>query len=364
MFIYGIDANVLTRARKTGTERYVLSMLKEMLKEPLRDDERVFLYTSKFIDELSDLPSGWEQKVLNWKPGKAWTHLRLSFELWRRTPDVFFSPAHEIPLLTGRTKIVSTVHDVAFRRFPDIYSARDLNRQEWAISRAVKKADEIITVSETTKNDLISLFGVHEEKITSIHLAVEPEDFILDNEEINRVLEKYDLEREEYCVSIGRIEKKKNIKFLVEALSGSGKRLVLGGTFSEDSGEIKEAIENSNGLVKILGYVPDEDLAGLIAGSFAYVFPSKYEGFGIPALEAMACGVPLIASDIPALKEIVGDAALLISPDDQNAWTRAVSNLKNEELRKVLIEKGDNQFRKFSWRKNANKTWEILKSLR
>ena len=119
MRTYGIDVNALARERYTGTERYVLELMHEMMRVPLEADERVWLYSSRRVEALGELPQGWEWRILKW-PGKGWTHIRLSWELLRRPPSVFFSPAHEIPLLHRRAKIVNTVHDIAFEIVPEV----------------------------------------------------------------------------------------------------------------------------------------------------------------------------------------------------------------------------------------------------
>lgn len=372
--IYGIDVNVLTRENRTGTERYVFELLKEMMRIPLKDNEKVLLYVSKSLDEFEELPRGWEVKVLEWKFGKLWTHIRLSWELWRRTPDVFFSPAHEIPLFYGRAKIVSTVHDVAFARLKDVYSPKGRRRQNWAVKRATKLAKHLLTVSQVTKDDLIKLYKVEAEKMTVSHLAVNRAVFNIDKVEIDRVMQKYRLGKGTYFLSIGRVEKKKNIITLISAFEqlkirrgiGDASVLVLAGSFGFGGDEIKQKIATSSArdFIRVAGYVPESDLAGLMKGALAYVFPSYYEGFGIPALEAMASGVPLIASDIPALREVAGDAALFASPYHAPQWTQTMLSVL---LKKIniddLIEKGRKRVGEFDWSRTAQKTWEVLRNM-
>ncbi|MFA6522307.1 MAG: glycosyltransferase family 1 protein [Patescibacteria group bacterium] len=374
MKTYGIDVNALTRARKTGTERYVFELLKEMIKTPLQNEERVVLYSSALIPELGTLPNGWILKILDWKLKKAWTHARLSWELLTRTPDVFFSPAHEIPLFHRRTKFVSTVHDVAFRIVPEVYSKKSVKRQEWAVARALKLDQKIITISETSKNDLVNLYHVAPERIAITPLAVHPEAFATVEADKQNVLDKYRLNAGLYFVTVGRVEKKKNIPFLLSTFEafkrdrgiGDPYQLVLAGTFGEDAKEIQAQIEKlvCKDVVRVLGYVPDAELPGLLAGAVAYVFPTRYEGFGIPALEAMASRIPLIASDIPALREVAGDAALFAGVEDAGAWIEAMQKIvDNESLRADLVLKGAQRLHDFSWVETAKKTWEVLRSV-
>lgn len=363
MRIYGIDANVLTRDRVSGTERYVASLLKAMMKQPLLDGEQVVLYTSKPAFSETVLPKGWKEHVLKWPLKKAWTHGRLSLELTLRTPNVFFSPAHEIPVRTGRAKIVSTVHDVAFHKFPNIYPDKERKRQEWSVTRSLKLSDRILTVSETTKNDLVELYKANPDKVTATPLAIYSERFDITSDEVWRVREKYHLPEEPFVLYVGRLEKKKNLSMLIKACVKANQHLILAGSFGFGADEIKEEVKATHGLVQTLGYVPDQDLAGLMRNAHAYVFPSRYEGFGIPALEAFAAEVPLIASDIPALREVAGDAAIFAHPTSVNQWGESLGRMKNEELRKELIEKGKEQLKKFSWNRTAEKTWDVLRSV-
>ncbi len=364
MKTYGIDANALVREKVTGTERYVAWVIKEMMKLPLQNDERVILYASENILVDTPLPSGWQVKVLRWPFKRGWTHGRLSIELLMRGPDIFFSPAHEVPLLTGRTKIVSTIHDIAFHLIPNVYSDKERRRQEWAVKRAITKADHLITVSETTKDDLVEHYAVPTEKISATLLAVDAERFKVSENEKWRIRDKYHLGDKEFVLSVGRIEKKKNIVLLVRACMAVDMSCILAGSFGFGEERIKQQIADSHGLVETLGYVPDKDLPGLVANAFAYVFPSLYEGFGIPALEAMAAGVPLIVSDIPALREIAGDAALYAQPAREKDWQEALHRIKTDAtLRDVLIKRGEERVKDFSWRRTAEETWQVLRSL-
>ncbi|MFH1712151.1 MAG: glycosyltransferase family 1 protein [Patescibacteria group bacterium] len=375
MFTFGIDANALTRPSRTGTERYVSSLLREMMKFPLQQDEEVILYSSGPIDEFRQLPAGWSLRVLNWPPKKVWTHARLSWELIRRTPNVFFTPAHEIPRFYRRTKIVSTVHDVAFCIVPEVYSETSRRRQEWAVKRAIREADHLITVSNTTKQDLESIYHVPSSKITATQLAIEPDDFQVSEEKKRFVLQKYRLSRKKYFITIGRVEQKKNVLMLIDAFSEFKRsrpsddpiELVFGGSvgFGEDVIMAKINASAVKESIKLLGYIPEEDLAGLVSGALAYVFPAHYEGFGIPALEAMAAEVPLIASDIPALREVAGEAAIFASPQSIGQWAGAMKKISDQEVDiDELVERGRERVGQFSWEKTAQKTWEVLRSLK
>lgn len=363
MRVYGIDANALTREKRTGTERYVFELLKEMKKCPLRKEERVVLYASAPLPELNPLPAGWSVHVLRWPfPFKGWTHIRLSLALWRRTPNVFFTPAHEIPLYPGRGKIVSTVHDVAFRHFPELYSARAAKRQEWSISRVLRRAHNIISVSEATKADVVQFYGANPTDIYVIPLGIRSEAFSVEGE----VPEK------PYFLFVGRVEKKKNISTLVRAFedfkerTGSDVELVLAGSLGHGGDEIQKQVDASpvSDSIRMLGYVKDREMIPLMRGALGFVFPSKFEGFGMPALEAMAAEIPLIASDIPALREAAGSAAIFVSPDDWKGWSENLQRIfEDGALREQLVMAGRRRVAGFSWSQTARRTWKVLRSV-
>jgi glycosyltransferase involved in cell wall biosynthesis len=374
--LIAIDANVLTRKNRTGTEWYVFELLQEMMKLPLAAEEKIILYTSAPLEDevFKSLPAGWSIQILKWNLKKGWTHGRLSWELTRRSPDIFFSPAHEVPLRHGEAKIITTVHDIAFRIVGGVYSKKGQKRHAWATARALKLADRILTVSETTKNDLIRVYKHPEDKITATPLAVRAGEFHVDDEVISATLHKYRLAKKRYIFTVGRVEKKKNIATLITAFGeykkargiGDPFELIIGGSPGFGIEEIKYAYKNSGATDKIrfLGYVPQEDVAPLIAGARFYAFPSYYEGFGIPALEAMAAGTPLAASDIPALREVAGEAALFASPTNTAAWTKNITRLaRDEELCADLAAKGRARMKEFSWTRTAQQTLAAIRAL-
>lgn len=367
---YGIDINALTREKRTGVERYVFLLLSKMMKVQLHEDEEVVLYASKHVDDIVT-PHGWRERILNWVLPKGWTHGRLSAELITRPPDVFFTPAHEIPKWFRKTKIVTAIHDVAFRFHPELYSARQRRRQEWAVRRAVKYADALITVSETTKKDLVELYRVDASKIHVTPLAVDASRFDVEGERISEVLDRYALSGKKYLLSVGRIESKKNIGTLLRAFDAykraevdSDLQLVLVGGLGEGAHRVLCELDSLDykDSVKLLGYVADGEVESLYRGAAAYVFPSWYEGFGLPVLEAFAAKVPLLASDIPALREVAGDAAVFARPDSVEEWTRGLRDVLSQG--EVKVQKGIRRLEEFSWERTARQTWEVLRSVK
>lgn len=369
--IFGIEVNALTLDKKTGVERYVDCLLREMMKVPLQGGDRVRLYVAKRPQNFPELPSGWEWKELGFALPKGWTHLRLSWELFRNPPDVFFNPSHEVPAFVARkTRVVSTVHDLAFRRVPDAYPPKGRRRQDVAIARAVKKAARLLAISEATKRDLVELVHADAAKIVVTPLAVHATEYVVAPGVVDSVLQRYRLAPQRYVLFVGRLETKKNVVTLLRAFAeikkelgvGHPLELVLAGKWGYGEQDIKNTLAVKGNGVRVLGFTPDEDVAALYAGALAFCFPSRYEGFGLPVLEAAAAGTPVIASDIPALREVMGDAAMYAPATDVVAWTAALRRLVFEpELRAACVAKGKARVAQFSWKTTAEKTWEALR---
>ncbi|MBT4857527.1 glycosyltransferase family 4 protein [Candidatus Uhrbacteria bacterium] len=373
--IIGIDANALTRTNHTGTERYLKALLLHMGREPLASGEQVILYTSAPVKSIEPLPEGWSWKVVKWPLKKGWTHGGLSLELLRRPPDIFFTPVHEVPLFHRRAQIVNTIHDVAFAIEPKTYSALSRLRQQWAVKRAVKHSKHLITVSETTKQDLHRLYKVPFAKMSVTHLAINVADYAdVGADRMKTTLDTFRLYPNKFFITIGRVEEKKNIGLLLEAFFAYKKRrgigdpteLVLAGSHGDGIERFKKQVTKSSfsSDVHFIGFISDEQKAALLQGAMAYVFPSRYEGFGIPALEAFASDCPLLASDIPALREVAGDAALYAPVDIIDNWARQMERVAlNDDVRDRLTVAGRGRLKDFSWDSTARKTWDVLRSI-
>ncbi|MFA5946339.1 MAG: glycosyltransferase family 1 protein [Patescibacteria group bacterium] len=369
--IIGIDASALLKPNPTGVENYARFLLASMMAEPLFEGERVLLYARDEKPSGLMLPSGWEWRSLPFSMSKGWTHFRLSRELHEHSPDVFFSPAHEIPLATGTSKVVTTIHDVVFAVHPKLYSRLQNMRQRFAVRYAVSKASRIIAVSEATKGDLVDYFKASADKISVVHHAPTMTEKPA-SEMIEAVLAKYHLERGKYFFYLGRIEDKKNVRVIVEAFNlyklykMTDVKLVLAGSMGYGGEEIKLLAEGSNASKDIvfLGYTQNADVPSLYAGALAFVFPSVAEGFGLPVLEAMSMGTPVLLSDITVFHEVAGSAALYASSSDARAFAEKMKELaESAELRLSLRDRGLAQAEKYTWVETAKKTWEALRSV-
>jgi glycosyltransferase involved in cell wall biosynthesis len=378
--IFGIDASSANKPQKSGVEWYAHHLIESLKKQALSENERVFLYAPSLLEEpLSELPLGWEQKILRWALPKAWMQGRMSWEMKKRPPTVFFVPAQGLPRIVpnDRTKkqaTVTTIHDIGFLHRPDIYPAKDRKRLVSATNQAIKKATHLLTVSEFTKKELMERYQLPTERISVTHLAANTDVFKPRSEkEVKEVLDAHRL-GPHFFLWVGRLDKKKNLELLLNAFTqfkehqgmGDPFELVLVGSPGFGYGNIKRVWQSSSAARQIrhLGYLPENELAALMTQARAFLFPSWYEGFGIPNVEAMACGAPLLISDIPVHHEVAGDAAWYASPNDPSAWARMMKKFVDEPAYgDQLREKGFEQAKNYSWEKTAQKTWEVLRGV-
>lgn len=367
MTTYGIAVNSLNASRHTGVERYLAELLRAMMRTPLNADERVVLYAAAVPKGFAQLPQGWEWRILPFQ--KGWTHVRLAWELFRHPPDVFFNPTHEVPRgIRRKTRVVTTVHDLAFARFPGLYPRTAMRRQAWALRRAVARSSTLLAISDTTRRDLVERYHVPEERIAVAPLGVHASQFAGAASE--DVLRRYRLTPGGYVLYVGRLEGKKNVATLVRGF-GELRRscsmpveLALVGGWGFGKERIARALEEVGESARLLGYVADEDLPHVYRGALAFCFPSYYEGFGLPVLEAFAAGVPVIASTAPALVEVAGDAARYASPDDAHAWCEALRELiEHPEERARLAAFGHAAVSRYTWDATASKTWDALRGV-
>lgn len=373
MKTYGIDANALTRLNPTGVERYVRFLLEAMMRAPLEIDERVVLYVRSIPTDI-DLPQGWSWKVLSFVLSKGWTHLRLGFELIMHRPSVLFVPAHEIPLLAPKSiPVVTTIHDVAFAMNPKVYDPASRQRQELAVQNAIRRAKILLTPSNATKHDLESHYHVASDRIVVTPLA--PTLSVIPAQagihQASELLRKLQIGKDRYVLSISRLEKKKNTALLIRAFAqlkrkfGAGNPLVLvlAGSFGYGEQEIRRVIDEEKmaDFVRLTGYVSDEDASALLSNALCFVFPSVAEGFGIPVLEAMEHGTPVIASNIAVMREVCGVAAVLVSPNDVSALSSAIESIMESKTREDHRARGFVQARTFSWETTAAETWKALR---
>lgn len=370
MSIIGIDASRANAKERTGVEWYAYNLIRE-LKTVIPADQRVVLYSREPLrDGLEALPVNWESRVLSWS-GRFWTQLRLSWEMKKRPPDLLFVPAHALPLIMPK-HVVTTVHDIAFAVRPEFYAPSERYYHMFATRLAVRKASRILAVSAFSQNELLRLFRAAPEKISVTHLGYDAGRFrrIEDRAELRQVLGQYGL-AQPYFLYVGRLESKKNLAGLLRAFrnfkagrgAGDPVKMILVGKMGVGyQSAMAEAAHYAADVIE-LGYVAPEHMAHLYSASAAFVFPSWYEGFGLPVLEAWACGTPVIASRAASLPEVCADACHFIDPAREETLTAALGMiLTDEDTRARLVESGRLRLQDFSWKKTAELTWRALEA--
>ena len=372
--IIGIDASRANKTNKTGTEWYSWHLIEELKKIASAGDNFKLYTNDKLTGDLGVLPDGFVEKDLLWPPKYLWTQIRLWWELWKNPPDVLLVPAHTIPFLPlpKKIKVCVNVHDVGFKRFSELYKPIQVWYHDLTMRRIKSRADIIITISEFSKREIIELYRVPEEKIRVVYLGFDGGQFAPAQPEYEQraqiTLEKYHITAP-YLLYVGRLEKKKNIGRMISAYVIAKEKhpelkLVLAGAGGNQFEEIKQIIADNKleSEVIITGYVASEDLATIYNHAAIFLFPTLYEGFGLPILEAMASGVPVITSNQAPHTEVGGDAAIYadaLSPE--SLADGIIKILDDNDLSRSLKEKGLLRVREFSWRKTAEEILKIIK---
>lgn len=358
-----IDASRTTTAQRTGTENYALQLIRALL--ALGSPHRFRLY---FRDTPPDglFPSrpGVTQHIIPWP--RAWTHARFALALWRARPDVTFVPAHTLPLWFPGPAVV-TVHDLGYVYFPDAHPPAARRYLDWSTRHSVRRATRVLVDSLATAQDLAAHYGVPEHRIALVYPGVdEALAPVVDRSALDAVRARYGLP-ERYLLFVGTLQPRKNIARIVQAYGRWRARqaspdvaLVLAGP----RGWLFDPawIAGVEGVV-LPGYVRDADVAALYSGALALVFPSLHEGFGLPVLEAMRCGTPVITSNTSSLPEVAGDAALLVNARDVDAIAGAIERVASDPaLRADLVARGFRQARKFTWQRAAEQALRVLEA--
>jgi len=359
--VLGIDASRALTDAPTGTEYYSRALIDALLK--LDSDCFFRLYTR------ATLPSNFFPRTTNYEIRaipfpRLWTHVRLSYEMLTRSPDALFVPAHVLPLIQPRNSIV-TVHDLGYKFFPDAHPRMQRAYLDFSTRWNVKRARVVLADSFATRDDIVKFYDAPREKIRVVYPSYNAEIFKTSAAgEIERVRAKYALPAQ-YLVSVGTIQPRKNYARWLEAFANvsSAYTLVIVGKkgWLADSIFARARELNLETRVRFLNYVPIQDLPALYAGAQCAVFPSLYEGFGFPALEAQACGAPLVCSNASSLPEVAGAGALYFDPLDTRAMTHAVNVVLTEQAaRAELIERGRENLERFDWARAAREFLEIV----
>ncbi len=363
----GVDASRTLAAHRTGTEHYSVALLRALML--LDTPHRWRLYAPAAPpDDLLPLPSRWEWRTL--PAPRLWTHGRLSWEMLRHAPDVLFVPAHVVPFIHPRRTVV-TLHDLGYRAFPDAHPARDRRYLALSTRWSARTARRIIAVSGATRDDLVRHLRVPPDKIAVVPHGVSPAMRPAPPDAVRELRERLDIVSP-YVMALGTVQPRKNLRRLIEAwgavvAAGLPHTLIVAGRegWLTDAIHAEVAARGLSSRVRFTGYVADADLPALYTGADALAFVSLYEGFGMPALEAMACGTPVIAANTTSLPEIVGNAALLVDPLDPAAIAAAITRVVSDApLRARLRAAGLARAAHFTWERCARATLAVLESER
>jgi glycosyltransferase involved in cell wall biosynthesis len=279
--------------------------------------------------------------------------------------DVFHATEHLLPRLK-HARSVFTLHDLIFQFDPDSHKPLNIAFLKTMMPRFLKAADAIIAVSENTKRDAISLYGIPADKIHVIYEGVDPKFTPITNpDRLSQVRAKYHLP-DRFILHVGTIEPRKNLPLLFEVATQTREHIVVAGKLGWLTDPILAKVKELGveDRVTFTGFIDDDDLPALISSANVLAMPSKYEGFGLPILEAMACGTPVVASNAASLPEVGGDAVLYAWPDDVRSWSRLITlTLDDTELRSSLRERGLRQAAKFRWDTMARETADIYRKV-
>ncbi len=368
----GIDATSLP-PQPVGAGNYIIHLIRSFSSLQLEHELVVFAHQSGH--DLLDIP---DKRALHWvvvsdkSPAQRllWEQIALPVLVRRAGIDLLHSLHYTRPVALPCASVV-TFHDMTFFLYPQLHTRSKRFFFPIAIRMSARKADALIAISESTRQDTIRLLGVLPQKIISTPLGV-TEDFrpVSDSMIREEVRQKYKLP-EDYILYVGLVEPRKNLPLLIKSFKalverGVHHQLVIVGRFGWMYKEVLQQIEalGVKEKVQFTGYVPSQDLPMVYNLASVFVYPTLYEGFGLPALEAMACGTPVITSAISSLPEIVGDAGLLVPPGDEQALSDAIfETLSNQTLQKQLATKGIQRASLFTWERTAQETLRVYESV-
>lgn len=360
--IIGINASAALKENPTGVEEYTYQLIKHLAVIPESRAHRFVLYLnsnlkSSRLKDFENLPENFQLKFLNFP--FLWTQIRLAWEMLNADIDVLFIPVHILPFIHPKNSVVA-LHGLEYEYFPELYPFWHRMYLQWSAKYAIAEASKIIAVSENTKRDLVKIYGGNPDKVSVIYHGFNYP------QPAARSLQPA------HILYVGRIELKKNILGIIEAYNKfrnqNAKRqtkLILAGGkgfgFEKIAGAVNASAFKNDIVLK--GYVEENMKNDLWKNSAVFLFPSFYEGFGLPVLEAQGAGVPVVASNNSSLPEVLGQSAVFVNPKNSEEIAEALERvLSDEALRQNLIKAGLENVKRFSWEKCARETLKALES--
>lgn len=389
--IIGIDASRANAREKTGTEWYSWHLIRALA--PKLRDHTLRLYVREPLEAgLQNLGANVDVRVLSWSIGFLWSHLRLSWELFWHRPDLLFIPADTVPLWHPK-RTITTIHDVAFERWPELYRGKSVQRRmgwlrpfvhlavriftlgrysaserdyhQWSARHALRSSQIILTVSEFSKQEIVATLKADPTKIVVTHLGVrQPDELTMVTPTTIANVQAAASVTKPYFLFIGRLEEKKNIGLLVQSYVAYRRRtpepidlVLLGAPGFGWDGVAKKIPDEDRAAIHQLGWVDEADRWSWQAGARGFLFLSAYEGFGLPPLESLSVGVPVLASRAGSLPEVLGDAAMFTNSHQPEEIASLMIRLAtDEQLRADLIVRGRAWVGRYTWKATADAT--------
>lgn len=364
----GIDASRAVSAQPTGTEGYAYHLIGALLPLTARRGHRVLLYFNR--PPSPDLfPANAHAHSVVLPFPRLWTHVRLAMELHRRPPDVFFTPAHVIPV-TYRGPSAATIHDLGYHYFPQAHTRRQVAYLRWSTRHNAHRSRRVFADSQATRDDLVRFYEVDRDKIEVVYPGIDPGlTPVWEAKRLQAVRDKYGISAP-YLLYLGTLQPRKNLTRLVEAFAAADldHYLVLAGKRGWLARMIEEAVASLPPAVAqrvhFPGFVDEADKAALISGADGLLYPSLYEGFGFPIVEAQICSTPVLCADSSSLPEVAGAGALLVDPTDTRALTAGIERLVGDEvLRSRLVDAGRVNAQRFTWERTAEQVLAALETV-
>ncbi len=373
--ILGIDAHKLSFKQKTGTENVSYYLIKYLDSSLANNFRKIILYSQEPLPKniISKLPENVSNKVIT--TPFLWNTLALSWEMYWHQPDILFVPSHCLPPVKPPKNVI-IVHDIGFLDYPDNYSSQQLLHLQKTTATDVKNASLIITPSLFTKKTIIKKYFADPNKIVHIPLGIDHNAFHANQSQsqINRVLKKYDarITKKPFILFLGRLEQRKNLANIIKSFSLFKKKtgyphiLVLAGKKTHYQPKIIDLIKihHLESEIVLTDHIPQSDLPVFYREAEIFLFPSLYEGFGLPILEAQSCRTPVITSNLTSMPEVAGSGALFVDPCNTEEIAQSIKKIiDNPSLRQTLIEKGLNNIKKYSWSDFASTVFSEISKL-
>lgn len=366
----------IRRAGDFGVGTYIRNIINQLARTD-NETEYLLIGEQRHLQQLDPLPENFMLLDYAYEPGSFHTHMHLPFLLRKHDVDILHMPWFYAPAVVP-TRLVLTVHDLTDVLAPPVGATPLVQAGRlYFARRALARADRIFAVSHSSKRELSRVFGVPEKKIEVVYNALD-ERFLREPmpNDADRVLERHAV-TDPFVLYAGNIKPQKNLPRLIEAFAVAkanlrdhpeyaGLKLLLIGDSAEEHSDLRRAVLRSRvqGEVRFLGFVPHSVLRVFYSRAAAFLFPSLYEGFGLPPLEAMAHGTPVLTSSASSLPEVFSDAALLVNPENVFEIARGIRQILTEDVtREALIRRGHDLVRKYSWERSAEQVREVYRAV-